>query len=74
MALGRRNWLHLGHKSAGPKIAAVISVVETCRRLDIKLRDYLGDDKARSGMSFKLRSEEDAANVWAYLVSLAPES
>ena len=38
------------------------------------LRDYLGDDKARSGMSFKLRSEEDAANVWAYLVSLAPES
>ncbi len=38
------------------------------------LRDYLGDSSARSGMSFKLRDEDDAANIWAYLVSLSPES
>ena len=43
IALGRKNWLHLGDETAGPKIAAVISIVETCRRLDIKLRKYLGD-------------------------------
>jgi hypothetical protein len=41
IALGRKNWLHIGDASAGPKIAAIISVVETCRRLDIPLRDYL---------------------------------
>jgi len=38
LALGRKNWLHLGSPEAGPKVAAIASVVETCRRLDINLR------------------------------------
>ena len=37
------------------------------------LRTTLDDKKARSKMSFKLRDEEDAKNVWAYLVSVGPE-
>lgn len=36
------------------------------------LRDYLDDKKAKSKMSFKLKKDEDAANVWAYLVSVGP--
>ena len=43
LALGRKNWLHVGSPEAGPKIAAITSIVETCRRLDINLRDYLLD-------------------------------
>jgi transposase len=43
IALGRKNWLHLGDESAGPKVAAIASIVETCRRLDIPLRTYLSD-------------------------------
>ncbi len=43
IAIGRRNWLHLGGKEAGPKIAAIFSVVESCRRLNIPLRKYLAD-------------------------------
>jgi transposase len=43
LALGRKNWLHVGSPEAGPKIAAIASIVETCRRLDINLRDYLRD-------------------------------
>jgi len=43
IALGRKNWLHVGDPSAGPKIAAIASIVETCRRLDIPLRAYLGE-------------------------------
>ena len=35
LALGRKNWLHLGSATAGPKVAAIASIVETCRRLDI---------------------------------------
>jgi hypothetical protein len=35
VALGRRNWIHIGSKEAGPRVAAIISVVETCRRLKI---------------------------------------
>lgn len=42
-ALGRKNWLHIGSPEAGPKIAAIASIVETCRRLNINLRDYLRD-------------------------------
>lgn len=37
------------------------------------LQTYLDDKKARSKMSFKLKKEEDAANVWAYIVSVGPE-
>jgi transposase len=41
VAIGRRNWLHLGSKEAGPKIAAFFSIVESCRRLGIPIREYL---------------------------------
>jgi transposase len=37
----RRNWIHIGSEEAGPRIAAIISVVETYRRLKIPIRDYL---------------------------------
>jgi transposase len=43
IAIGRKNWLHLGSKEAGTKIAAIFSVVESCRRLNIPIRKYLGD-------------------------------
>lgn len=36
------------------------------------LRDYLDDKKAKSKMSFKLKDEQDARDVWAYLVSVGP--
>ena len=42
VALGRKNWIHIGSPQAGPKVAAILSVVETCRRLDIPIRQYLG--------------------------------
>jgi transposase len=41
IALGRKNWIHIGSPDAGPKVAAILSVIETCRRLKIPPRDYL---------------------------------
>lgn len=41
LALGRRNWIHLGDEKAGPKVAAILSVIESCRRLHLPVRDYL---------------------------------
>ena len=41
VALGRKNWIHIGSPQAGPKIAAILSVVESCRRLKVSVRDYL---------------------------------
>jgi transposase len=43
IALGRKNWLHIGSEGAGPRVAAIISVMETCRRLKIDVRAYLRD-------------------------------
>lgn len=41
LVVGRKNWIHLGSQQAGPKVAAILSIVETCRRLKIPIRDYL---------------------------------
>jgi transposase len=41
VALGRKNWVHIGSTQAGPKIAAILSVLESCRRLKLPVRDYL---------------------------------
>ena len=41
VALGRKNWIHIGSAQAGPKVAAILSVVESCRRLKLRVRDYL---------------------------------
>ena len=43
VALGRKNWLHVGSVKAGPKVAAILSVAESCRRLGVPLKDYLLD-------------------------------
>jgi len=40
VALGRKNWIHIGSAQAGPKVAAILSVVESCRRLKVPVRDY----------------------------------
>ena len=37
------------------------------------LRTYLDDKKARAKMSYKVRNEEDARNIYAYLFSLYTE-
>ena len=41
VALGRKNWLHVGSAKAGPKVAAINSIVESCHRLGVPLKDYL---------------------------------
>jgi cytochrome c len=37
------------------------------------IREATGDSGARGAMAFRVRSEEDAVNLYAYLVSLAAE-
>ena len=41
VALGRKNWLHVGSVTAGPKVAAILSVVESCRRIGVSVKEYL---------------------------------
>jgi transposase len=41
VVLGRKNWIHVGSEEAAPKVAAILSVFETCRRTGVPVRDYL---------------------------------
>lgn len=41
VAVGRKNCIHVGSPQAGPKVAAILSVVETCMRLEISVREHL---------------------------------
>jgi len=55
VALGRKNWLHVGSAKSGPKVAAILSVVESCRRLGLPVKDYLW--AVLPGMSRRKHSE-----------------
>jgi transposase len=41
VTLGRKNWLHVGSTKSGPKVAAILSVVESCRRIGAPVKEYL---------------------------------
>jgi transposase len=41
VAIGRKNWIHIGSPLAGPRVAAILSVTESCRRLGLPIREYL---------------------------------
>jgi transposase len=43
VAVGRKNWLHIGSQKAGSKVAVILTLVESCRRLAIPVKDYLSD-------------------------------
>lgn len=55
VALGRKNWLHVGSAKSGPKVAAILSVVESCRRLKAPVANYLG--QVLPGMNARKLSE-----------------
>jgi transposase len=64
IVLGRKNWLHVGGEQAGPKVAAIALIVETCRRLDIHLRQHLNDVLPRLGQWPINRVAELTPTAW----------
>jgi len=64
LALGRKNWRHIGSEQAGPKVAAIASIVETCRRLGVNLRAYLGDILPKLGGWPSTRVAELTPAAW----------
>ena len=41
VALGRKNWMHLGGQESGPKVAAILTVMESAKRNGVHLPSYL---------------------------------
>ncbi len=69
IAIGRKNWLHLGSKEAGPKIAAIFSVVESCRKLGVPIRKYLAD--VLPGLADRSIQEMASLSPKAYAANMA---
>ena len=65
VAIGRRNWTHIGHEKAGPRVAAILSIVETFRRLKIPVRDYLAAILPGLANSSIQRLPELTPTTWA---------
>ena len=42
-AIGKRNWLFIGHPDAGERSAILYTILANCRRLGINPREYLLD-------------------------------
>ena len=43
LTIGRKNWMFIGSPKAGESMAALLSLVQTCRALDIRPWEYLQD-------------------------------
>jgi transposase len=65
VALGRKNWIHLGSPQAGPKVAAILSIIESCRRLKIAVRDYLSSVLPGLGTISVQRLADITPAAWA---------
>ena len=67
LALGRKNWIHVGHPAAGPRVAAIISLVESCRRLCIPIRRYFAD--VLPGLEQRSHRQLDSLTPHAWLAA-----
>jgi len=43
LAIGRKNWIFIGSPQGGKAAAVLLSLVQTCRALDINPQEYLED-------------------------------
>jgi hypothetical protein len=70
IALGRKNWLHIGSETAGHRVAAVASVVESCKRSGIGVKEYL--ESVLLGLNTALAWEVGALTPHAWKQHHAP--
>lgn len=43
LTIGRKNWLFVGSEDGGQAAATILSLIQTCRNLDINPQEYLED-------------------------------
>jgi transposase len=63
IALGRKNWMHLGSEESGPKVAAIMTVIASAQRAGANVREYL---------AWVLPKLNDPATTEADLVEMLP--
>ena len=72
IALGRKNWTHIASRQAGPRVAAILSVLESCRRLKIPVREYLNE--ILPGLANRSIQQLDDLTPAAWIARHTPDS
>jgi hypothetical protein len=63
-ALGKRNWLFIGHPEAGERSAVIYSLLGSCRRHGVNPFDYLNDLFTRLPTARITRIKEFTPSAW----------
>lgn len=64
LAIGRKNWLFLGSEEGGEAAGVILSLVQTCRALNINPREYLEDVMRRFLSHNSQKLEELLPDKW----------
>ena len=64
LAIGRKNWMFFGSLESGQSAAVLLSLVQTCRGLEINPREYLEDVFRRLPGHCQQRLEELLPDQW----------
>jgi transposase len=64
LAIGRKNWLFLGSEEGGEAAAIILSLVQTCRSLEINPCEYLEDVMRRLHSHNNQKLEELLPDQW----------
>lgn len=70
LAIGRKNWMFLGSEEGGEAAAIILSLVQTCRALNINPYEYLEDVMRRIMSHSSQKLEELLPGNWVKLNSL----
>lgn len=71
VGIGRKNWLFVGSEAGGKSLATILSLVTTCRNLQIDTRAYFTDVLARVNKHPHSRLEELLPDQWQRLQEAA---
>ena len=64
LAIGRKNWLFVGSEDGGVAASVILSLVQTCRAINVNPRDYLEDILRRIMSHSNQKLEELLPDYW----------
>ena len=70
LAIGRKNWLFLGSEEGGEAAGIILSLVQTCRSLDVNPYEYLEDVMRRLQSYNHQKIDELLPDQWVRARSL----
>ncbi len=73
-ALGKKNWLFMGHADAGQRGAILYTLIENCRRLGIDPHAYLRDLLTRLPSATNWQVKDLTPTAWAKAHGLLPQA